>query len=940
MARGGPNSFFGAIVDDRYRLDTLLGAGGSGAVYRGHDLPLGRTVAVKLLAKEHFAGGMVGFRAEALAASRVNHPNAVAIYAVGTWNDLPYLVMEEAPGVSLAQLLDDGPFPVDRAVRIAAQVLAALAEAHRCGVVHCDVSSDNVIVNDDDGDHVTVIDFGLARLGGDPDRQRLVGTAEYLAPEQIRSGTITPAVDIYAVGILLYEMLIGRTPFAGGEDSVILDGHLHAIPTAVHECIAHCPPDLSTLIYQALAKEPDLRPSSADAMRSRLVACAIVEHEVARPTSDRGRVELIGRQREQAVVEAFLGQKVGALVLLGPEGAGKKRLVHEAARALGADVQVIVAAPGPLGHGPWKPILEVLSAILGIQAPTMAELTRAVAQLGLPDRDVPGLADLFGVGEARDLDRTALRTEAMTSARRVIDAAARRLPRTAIAFVDVDRFDPASRALAIELATSARDRGLAIAISCETAPEVDAAETLSLEPLSAQHTRALLAALVPEDATVEAATHMATGWPARIEQIAAWIGEGRPIQTIPTSLVDLISQRILRTSPERRRLIQGLATLGGRATRRELEELVPDVDLAAIPALLELDDDGAHLHSDLVLQIALACIPADARRQLHRRAADIASDADPAARAWHAERGEIFEQAYSMHTKAGHEAFARFDNPGAAAEYARAADCARALIERGSANAERNFIAAAVLAAEALLDEQQADAAVELLGRAAELGPRGSQLAALQRAHGIAAAQRGQISEGQRFWEQAISTGLAAADLELVSDAYLLLAESLVRDGDLVGAERELQQAVDVATGGVGWSNARAPLRLWRVGYRLAQLKLDAGELDAARAVAVDSLALARRRHSANGQARLAALIASICEASGDFASALRYRANAIKGLRQLGDRRSTAELLIASAASQRDRRAADFAEILAAEVDWTEGVQRSRALGSEGDGD
>ena len=106
-----------------------------------------------------------------------------------------------------------------------------------------------------------------------------------------------------------------------------------------------------------------------------------------------------------------------------------------------------------------------------------------------------------------------------------------------------------------------------------------------------------------------------------------------------------------------------------------------------------------------------------------------------------------------------------------------------------------------------------------------------------------------------------------------------------------------------------------------------------------ARTIATDALALARRRGSQNGQAQLAALIATICESAGDFASALRYRASAIKGLRRLGDRRSTAELLLASAASQRDRSAADFAEILAAEVGWAEGVARSRKFGTD-DGD
>jgi tetratricopeptide (TPR) repeat protein len=275
------------------------------------------------------------------------------------------------------------------------------------------------------------------------------------------------------------------------------------------------------------------------------------------------------------------------------------------------------------------------------------------------------------------------------------------------------------------------------------------------------------------------------------------------------------------------------------------------------------------------------------------------------------------------------DAFSRFDGRGAARHYARAAASARQLHRRGYPEAGRRFIAATIFAAEALIDVSETQQAESMLDEAELFSPQGSQLAACERARGLAWLAQGRIQEGCQRLERAISAGLASGDLELVSDAYLELAEAQIRMGQSDRARAELAQALDVVTGGVGWSNARAPRRLWRVGHRLAELALDAGDYELARQVAADALAHARRRSSDNGQARLSALMARICEQAGDFSSALRYRASAIKGLRNLGDRRSTAELLIASASLTEggDQDALDYARTLAREIGWLDGV-------------
>ena len=209
----------GATLGGKYRLVSLLGSGGMGVVYRAEQLGLGgRSVAVKLLRRDLIATRFEWFRAEAMAASRINHPHAVAIYDFGvTPQDVPYLVMEHLRGNTLTSYIEQRVLTLGRIAAIGAQVLSALSEAHACGVVHCDLTADNVIVERlRDGDHFAkVIDFGLARLFDLKSREsHRIGTAEYMAPEQIRGDLIQPATDLYAVGVLLYEMMTGQTPFA------------------------------------------------------------------------------------------------------------------------------------------------------------------------------------------------------------------------------------------------------------------------------------------------------------------------------------------------------------------------------------------------------------------------------------------------------------------------------------------------------------------------------------------------------------------------------------------------------------------------------------------------------------------------------------------------------------------------------------------------------
>src|SRR5688572_7337055 len=185
----------GTTLADKYRLVSLLGSGGMGVVYKAEQLGLGRSVAIKLLRRDLIATRFDWFRAEAMAASRINHPHAVAIYDFGVSADGdPYLAMEHLRGRTLSALIEAEHLSVERIVRIGAQILSALADAHACGVIHCDLTGDNVIVERlrAGDDFAKVIDFGLARLfESSPSEGRIIGTAEYMAPEQIRGELIS-----------------------------------------------------------------------------------------------------------------------------------------------------------------------------------------------------------------------------------------------------------------------------------------------------------------------------------------------------------------------------------------------------------------------------------------------------------------------------------------------------------------------------------------------------------------------------------------------------------------------------------------------------------------------------------------------------------------------------------------------------------------------------
>lgn len=281
----------GRTLDEKYRLDALLGTGGMGTVYRATHLLIDRPVAIKVLNPRYVEdeAAQTRFRREARAAGRLQHANAVTVTDFGTTSDgLVYIVMELLEGRTLRDLLArEAPLDTARAVSIMLQISAAVGAAHEAGIIHRDLKPANIFIvqRKDAPTFVKVLDFGIAKLAAevledDDDPQTItqlgtmIGTPRYMSPEQSEGAKLTPASDVYSLGIILYEMLTGTTPFTGTSPIAIAIKHASMPPRSPREFVVTIPPSLEAVVMHALDKRPEERPANANAFRNELFAVA------------------------------------------------------------------------------------------------------------------------------------------------------------------------------------------------------------------------------------------------------------------------------------------------------------------------------------------------------------------------------------------------------------------------------------------------------------------------------------------------------------------------------------------------------------------------------------------------------------------------------------------------------------------------------------------
>jgi len=251
----------------RYRIEEFLGQGGMAQVHRGTDLVLDRTVAVKILASNlaRDPQAVQRFRREAQAAAGLGHPGIVAVYDTGSEGDVHFIVMELVTGRTLADILDeDGSLSPQRAIDVASSVASALAHAHGKGIVHRDVKPGNIMITT--SGEVKVMDFGIARTvsaGTFTNTASVLGTATYFAPEQAQGGPVDERTDLYALGVVLYEMLAGRPPFTAESPVAVAYQHVREQPTPPSRLNPAVSPALEAVVLRAMAKDPGARQQTA-----------------------------------------------------------------------------------------------------------------------------------------------------------------------------------------------------------------------------------------------------------------------------------------------------------------------------------------------------------------------------------------------------------------------------------------------------------------------------------------------------------------------------------------------------------------------------------------------------------------------------------------------------------------------------------------------------
>jgi eukaryotic-like serine/threonine-protein kinase len=268
----------GDLIADRYELEELVGTGGMSTVFRAHDLQLERRVAIKIL-HEHYAEDpeyLERFRREARAVARLSHPNIVTVIDRGDDGERQYIVFEHVAGENLKELvLRSGRLPVRRALELSLAIADGLSFAHEHGLVHRDVKPQNVLLSQEG--EVKVTDFGIARSlhveHGVTQTGTVLGTGEYLAPEQASGKGVSPATDVYSLGVVLWELLAGDVPFTGENFVAVALRHVNEPPPDLRQRRPDVSPRLEAAIERALAKDPARRFPSMAAFAKELRAC-------------------------------------------------------------------------------------------------------------------------------------------------------------------------------------------------------------------------------------------------------------------------------------------------------------------------------------------------------------------------------------------------------------------------------------------------------------------------------------------------------------------------------------------------------------------------------------------------------------------------------------------------------------------------------------------
>ncbi len=687
--------FVGQTLPGGYHILDLISVGGMGRIYRAEQSVLGRTVAVKiihphLLSDENAA---LRFLTEARAASQLNHPNSIAVYDFGTKDGQPYLVMEFLRGKDLARVIyEDGPLPIARITNVLTQVLAALAEAHELGIIHRDLKPENIVLEPlrRGGDFVKVLDFGLAKLRADTRAPTNVtspgivcGTPDYMAPEQGRGDPIDGRSDLYAVGVVLFQLLTGRLPFEADSPTHVVMMHL-TVPVPDPREVApsrNIPNAIVNVVYKAMQKDHRLRyqdamefadalreaqtladshppsgrrslppsPSSRPMVNVACSHCGLVvpagrfclecgtrlSNESLPPVrSSQVQLPLVLLSRDTdwewlVLRQQAASRELAAGRIVGETGVGKTRLVHDFLRqAETAGAMVIVTGPDPYhAEVPCYALRDTIEQLVVLDL----DAIESGSDSSLPPAVRDGLLEIFdrgqhdGSGGPSIEDKRRARQDALLWA---LDQALSQFSPEIIvvAIDDLNRIDRPSREAFADVV--GESRSLPVLVLATHPPAFEAGWTARhparvLEGLPAEIAGRLLKSARAE--TPVGLLNAPTVLPLFVDQLLRFSQEGGT--NPPAKLADILAQRVAMLAPNARHSLQALAVLGDRASAALVAEfLSKSEDVTDALTILEtrgmLWTSGESLSIDhpLLRDVVLAGIPNAAKRELHGRA--------------------------------------------------------------------------------------------------------------------------------------------------------------------------------------------------------------------------------------------------------------------------------------------------------------------------------
>jgi predicted ATPase len=710
------SNLVGTQLNERYRIDDILGLGSMGDVYRARDTLLKRDAAVKVVSHKSLGtSGRARLLHEAQYIAKLNHPNIVSVYDAGDQDGLPFIVMELVEGQTLHETMPDD---LETILSIAGDICKALQHAHAQGIIHRDIKPENVVL--DGSGTAKLMDFGIALSAASrlTEEGTLLGTVFYISPEQALGKPIDQRADLYSLGVLLYELVCGRLPFEVDDPLALISQHLHAPlvpPRAVKDGI---PPGLNDLIVCLLHKDPDDRPPSADAV---LKALKSIDRQAVgtTPSGERSMLErivrgrMVGRQAEfeqaRRLWKGALAGQGQALLVSGEPGIGKTRLVREIITHVGVTGgAALVGEAYAESAQPFGTFIQILQQAL--QLPQTGNLDIPDAVLADLVMLVPEVAEQFRkVDPNPSADRESERLRLLENMAVFLQLLSEGVP-LLVVVDDIHWVDSATLTLFLHLVRRSRDRRLMVVAAYREVELGDArpfnemllelnrqrlSSRIKLERLNREQTRTLLGTIFQEAITkafLDGIYRETEGIPFFVEEVCrALIDSGKLVfkdgiwdrpddieeLEIPQGIQMAVEARLERLSPEVQDTLRAAAVFGRefpyslllQARGGEEDDLIEALEEAEAAQIMRVGESKGEVvlrfEHALVQQSILDGVNLLRRRKLHRLAVAAYEAVQPenyGALAYHSIRSGRDEDALRYFTLVGKQALQKHAN--------------------------------------------------------------------------------------------------------------------------------------------------------------------------------------------------------------------------------------------------------------------------------------